>query len=213
MNWIDVESKGNGKYCQTNEEHIIQHIFDNIGITNKFCVEFGAGNGSRLSNTKLLRDGGWDCLLMDAESANPDVRKEFITAENINKLFAKYSVPHEFDLLSIDLDGNDYWVWNAIVYKPRVVVIEYNPTWEPYERKTIVYNPNHVFDGTSYYGASIGALCDLGSKKDMNLIYYNKLNAFFVRSDALAPDCVSPILPPKRRGGWPPDLEREWVDV
>lgn len=114
------------------------------------------------------------------------MQKEFITAENINSLFKKYAVPQDFDLLSIDIDGNDYWVWQAIEgYSARVVVIEYNSSLLPNESKSIRYDPSFTWDGTNYYGASLLALAKLGGVKGYTLIGCDSrgVNAFFVRND------------------------------
>lgn len=131
----------------------------------------------------------WDFLHMDCgDNLNPSIKKETVTTENINFLFKKYKVPKEFDLLSIDIDFNDYWVWKAIDgYSPRVVVIEYNASIPPTESKTIIYNPNARWDGTNYFGASLLALVKLGKRKGYALIGCEKkgVNAFFVRNDLI----------------------------
>ena len=102
---------------------------------------------------------------------NSNIKKEKVDASNINFLLAKYSVPREFDLLSIDIDSNDYYVWKALEgYSPRIVVIEYNASFPPTESKTIKYDPNFVWDGTNYYGASLLALKKLGQSKGYILI-------------------------------------------
>jgi hypothetical protein len=110
----------------------------------------------------------------------------FITAENINGLIgASISAP-EIDLLSIDIDGNDFWVWRAIdVVRPRVVVIEYNATWRPPLSTTVAYDPNRLWDGTSWAGASLEALRILGRSKGYSLVGcgFSGVNAYFVRTD------------------------------
>jgi len=178
-------------YSQNGEDGILKLIFAQIGATNKFYVEFGVEDGSEC-NTRYLRERfGWIGLMMDGGShAAPvgNVRREFITAENICSLFEKYKVPKEFDLLSIDIDGNDYWVWKAIQgYSPRVVVIEYNSSIKPNESKTVPYDPNFLWDGTNYFGASILALAKLGLAKGYTLIGCDKqgINAFFLRDDLI----------------------------
>jgi hypothetical protein len=155
-------------------------------------VEFGVEDGSEC-NTRFLRERlGWTGLLMDGgDHATPvgDVRREFITAENICSLFEKYRVPKEFDLLSIDIDGNDYWVWQAIRgYSPRIVVIEYNSSIGPDESKTVPYDPAFHWDGTNYFGASILALTKLGRAKGYTLIGCDNqgINAFYLRDDLLS---------------------------
>jgi len=117
-----------------------------------------------------------------------DIKIEKVTAENIQHLFQKYKVPKNFDLLSIDIDYNDYWVWNAIVdYFPRVVVIEYNSSIPPTESRVVPYDPNAKWDGTNYFGASLLALKNLGLRKGYTLIGCdnNGVNAFFCKSELL----------------------------
>ena len=171
-------------YSQLGEESIIQAIFGQIGTTNSYFVDFGAGDGVALSNTRLLKEQGWNGLMMDGDNkGSKEVMQEHITADNINKLFAKYNVPGKFDLLSLDIDGNDYWVWKALEYEPRVVVIEFNGTIPPYESKTIKYNPEHTWGKNDYYGASFTALKKLGETKGYTLVYQlGCTNMFFVKS-------------------------------
>lgn len=117
-------------YSQNGEDGIIKIIFHKIGTINKFCVEFGVGDGRECNTRFLIEKEGWNYLHMDGNNYNNAytlIKKEFITTENINSLFRKYNIPKEFDLLSIDIDYNTYWVWKALKgYNPRVVVIEYN---------------------------------------------------------------------------------------
>lgn len=177
-------------FSQAGQDGVLEHIFDIIKTTNQFFVEFGAGDGVRLSNTANLRiNWGWQGLLMDANPFIPTpqvVKREFITAENVNDILRKYLVPYEFDYLSIDIDGNDYWVWKAIACKPRVVSIEFNSNFPHDVSVTMPYNPNHVWDGTAYYGASLAALTKLANHKGYSLVHIvSNLDAFFVRNDCL----------------------------
>jgi len=178
-------------FSQNGEDGVIAAIFDAIGSTNQYVVEFGAGVGGEECNTRLLIEQGWTGLRMDGvDQPEPsDIRQEFITAENINELFVKYAVPDEFDLLSIDIDSNDYWILRAIDerYRPRVLVMEYNASLGPVARKTIPYDPNHVWDVSSFYGASLGALAAAAGDRGYSLIGCERVgvNCFFVRNDCL----------------------------
>jgi hypothetical protein len=110
----------------------------------------------------------------------------FITAENISQLFSHLKVPFELDFLSIDIDGNDYWVWKALdKWKPRVLVMEYNGHFPGDYEWVMPYNSSHCWDGTSYFGASLKALEIIGREKGYQLVYCNLAgsNAFFIRSD------------------------------
>lgn len=98
-------------------------------------------------------------------------------------------MPKSFDLLSIDIDFNDYWVWKSIVdYSPRVVVIEFNSSIPPNESKVVPYDPNAQWDGTNFFGASLLALKHLGLEKGYTLVGCdsNGVNAFFCKSDLIS---------------------------
>ena len=163
-----------------------------VGVTNRFFVEFGCEDATECNSAYLLEQG-WTGLLMDGDgiSRNPraTVHREHVTAENINALLQKYRVPHVFDLLSIDIDGNDYWVWQSMDCRPRVVVIEYNAHFPPPHRRVIAYDPGFVWAGTDYFGASLQALYELGRRKGYTLLYCERIgaNAFFVSTDLLPP--------------------------
>lgn len=118
-----------------------------------------------------------------------DIKNERVTAENIQSLFKKYDVPKTFDLLSIDIDYNDYWVWKSITdYSPNVVVIEYNSSIPPTESRVVPYDSDAVWDGTNYFGASLLALKNLGLKKGYTLVGCdgNGINAFFCKTNLIS---------------------------
>lgn len=177
-------------FSQNGEDGVIEKIFETIGTTNHYYVEFGTENATQC-NTRKLREEGWCGLLMDGSYSDPRINlyQEYITAENINSLFANYEVPEDFDLLSIDIDFNDFYVWHAIseIYQPRVVVIEYNATHFPHEDKVIVYDAQGGWDGSNYFGASIRAMQNLGRSKGYSLVYAENqgVNLFFIRDDVL----------------------------
>jgi len=176
-------------YSQNGEDGIIRAIFYKIKTTNKFCVEFGTEDGYECNTRYLIKKSGWKFLHMDGGENLPNsIKREFITAENINDLFKKYEVPKEFDLLSIDIDFNDYFVWKAIKdYNPRVVIIEYNSSIPPTESKVIRYEAKRRSDGTNYFGASLLALSKLGKTKGYTLVACDSkgINAFFIRDDLI----------------------------
>ncbi len=210
-------------YSQYGEDGVIERIFSCIGETNRFFVEFGAGDGVWLSNTAHLRlDCGWAGLLMDGnpKHESPLIVHTRVDAENIEALFEKHGVPPVFDLLSIDIDGNDYWVWKAIErFTPRVVVIEYNIFFGLHRSKTMAYRANHVWDESTYHGASLAALHKLGRSKGYSLVWTESYspNAFFVLDSELPPEFVDrPIEQVAHWTGYdePGDSRhRDWVDV
>jgi hypothetical protein len=188
---IDLSLYEKALYSQNGEDGVLAKIFQVIEPRSRFCVEFGAFDGITGSNTYLLRLQGWKCAQFDRAYEIPKyhVHKEFITAETISQIFEKYAVPYDLDLLSIDIDYNDFYVWQAIDarYRPAVVVIEYNATHLPNEDKVVKYRPYYVGDDTNYYGASILALYHLGRSKGYSLVYAeaNGVNLFFIRDDLL----------------------------
>lgn len=182
-------------YSQNGEDGLISFIFDQIGTTNRYFVEIGAGDGQEC-NTRYLKTLGWSGLQIDAEPA-PGIFPHFITVENIETILYHRHTPRQFDLLSIDVDGNDYWIWKAIrQYHPRVVVIEYNASLPPGERRTIPHDPNFTWDGTTFFGASLGAMNRLGEQKGYQLIGTdtNGVNAFFVQRSSGFPASSSQSL-------------------
>jgi len=171
-------------YSQNGEDGIIEFIFSKIGTTNKFYVEFGVWDGLEC-NSRLLKEHGWNGLWMDKKYQSDIIKKENVTAENVEKLFKKYNVSQSFDLLSIDIDFNDYWVWKSITnYYPNVVVIEYNASYPPNETRVVKYDPNWEWDETDYFGASLLAMKKLGASKGYTLIgcESNGVNAFFCKN-------------------------------
>jgi hypothetical protein len=195
-------------YSQSDEDGIIQEIFRRIGVTNRSFVEFGCGDGLE-NNTVYLLMQGWTGLWMDGnekeirsisnlhkafiEMKSLRVRSAMVTCENIEGLLD--GVPAEPDLLCIDIDNNDYWIWSAIgTIHPRVVVIEYNATIRPPVAVVIPYSPHKGWSGGSYFGASLSALEMLGRKKGYSLVGCNLVgtNAFFVRDDLVGEKFLSP---------------------
>ena len=194
-------------YSQNGEDGLILYIFSEIGITNSQFIEFGAG-GTTSNTANLIINFGWSGLLIDGNRhqlnklsthyvTTHGVDKEkiktancWLTHENINETFREYDFYGEIDLLSIDVDGNDYWLWKSISeVNPRLVIIEYNASLGPELSLSIKYNPNfyrHLIHPW-YHGASLKALQKLGDNLGYSLIgcESNGINAFFLRKDLL----------------------------
>ncbi|MBZ0067410.1 MAG: hypothetical protein K8F26_01225 [Thiobacillus sp.] len=191
-------------FSQWGEDGIIDWLITRIPDINKSFVEFGVQN-YRESNTRyLLMAQNWRGLVMDGSMAHiEDIRSQdiywrhdilakcaFIDRNNINELIAGAGFKHELGLLSIDIDGNDYWVWQAIeVVSPAIVVCEYNavlgdrlPLTIPYEADFYRTRAHH---SNLYFGASIRALIQLGESKGYVFVGTTSTgcNAFFVRRD------------------------------
>jgi hypothetical protein len=198
-------------YSQHGEDGIIEEIFKRIGITNKFFVEFGVEKGLEC-NTLFLLVQGWSGCWIDGEEEYIKaitenflflikkkqlfIERAFITAENIELLFNSLSVPKEFDLLSIDIDRNDYWILDAIKsYSPRVIIIEYNAMFKPPTEFIVKYEPEQIWKGTSHFGASLKSFEKLGLQKGYKLVGcdYTGVNAFFIREDLVNDDFLGPF--------------------
>lgn len=190
---------GRKAYSQGDEDGIIAEIFRRIGTTNRAFVEFGVETGTQ-NNTAWLLLQGWSGLWIEASETHCTAIRAAqasriaagalaltharVTAETINALLA--GVTPDLDLLSIDIDNNDYWVWEAIeVITPRVVCIEYNAAWLPPASLVVPYEPDRSWGGTNHFGASLEALCRLGDRKGYSLVgcSLSGVNAFFVRKD------------------------------
>ncbi|MDR2793757.1 MAG: hypothetical protein LBB61_08865 [Treponema sp.] len=189
-------------YSQNDEDGIIQEIFRRVGTTNKIFVEFGVQDGLE-SNCHFLLFNGWRGLWIDGDENNVNRLREFfskplsekrltainafITTDNINKLIGEDgNVNGEIDLLSIDVDGNDYWIWEKIhCISPRVVVIEYNAKFPPPCEWVMEYDPNHIWDGSDKQGVSLKSLELLGNRLGYTLVGTNTngVNAFFVKKE------------------------------
>ncbi len=192
-------------FSQFGEDGIISWILGRVPIARRFFVEFGVED-YRESNTRflLMSGGGWSGLVMDGSKENLDQLRgrpefwrnhlhaaaAFITRENINQLLTDYDAAGDIGLLSIDVDGNDYWIWDAIeVCSPRIVICEYNALWGAERSVAVPYKPDfNLFDAHFsglYWGASLRALTRLGRKKGYRLVAVNGAghNVFFVRND------------------------------
>ena len=226
----DLEAHAARVHSQGGVDGVLLRLFDRIGVRHRYFVEFGAWDGLHLSNTANLRlHHGWSGLLMEGSDRADGrlVRRERVDAENVESLFDRYGVPTGFDLLSIDIDGNDYWVWKAIErYRPRVVIVEYNVFFLPETAKTIAYDAHHEWDKHRYglyHGASLAAFHKLARTKGYALAWTEPYcpNAIFVCEEALPAEVTLPTLAEWTRWDWPEDGYREpepqpggcWVEV
>ncbi len=191
-------------FSQWGEDGILQFLLSRVPIANRTFVEFGVGFYDEANTRFLLLCGGWSGLVIDLNEAairsvleselawryDLQARCAFVTRENVNELIAGSEIQGDIGLLSIDVDGNDYWVWKEIeVISPRIVICEYNSLFGPDHAITVPYDP--AFDRTQahhsnlLFGASLGALCRLAAEKGYRFVGSNGagVNAFFVRED------------------------------
>lgn len=201
----DVEFK---VFSQMEDDGIIQYLINKIEIKNKVFIEFGVENYVESNTRFLLLNDNWTGVVIDGSQENIDYIKndkiywsntftaicQFVTIKNINQIFLNAKIQGEIGLLSIDIDGNDYWIWEAInVVNPRIVICEFNSVFGDQEAITIPYD--EIFHRANahyselYFGASLKALCDLAEKKGYDFIGCNSkgVNAYFVRKDVSGP--------------------------
>jgi hypothetical protein len=162
------------KYAQFDEEEVLDKLFDYKGK----AVEFGCHIDHQFSNCKKLQEDGWKVDFFSAEDRGGDeIHDEFITAENINEILEKYGIT-ELDLISIDIDGMDYYVWKALKINPKVVIIEYNIRRPIGVQK---YKADNVWNrlNDDFFGSSKEEMIKLGKEKGYELIHENEANLFF----------------------------------
>ena len=193
-------------FSQWGEDGILAHILRHVKVSRKVFVEFGVETYAEANTRWLVVNDGWSGLVLDGGEDNiAAIRRDpiywqhnlkavqaFITRENINSLISEQGIAGEIGLLSVDIDGVDYWVWEAItVVQPAIVVAEYNSLLGPERAVTVPYDPAFqrakAHHSHSYYGASLAALVALGRRKGMAFVGSNTAgnNAFFVRRELL----------------------------
>lgn len=193
---------------ENGEAGILLYLFSRIGAPTRRAIEFGTGDVIKCNTANLVIHFGWSALLVDGAAdcvegarrffASPDEAcvgsatcvQAWLARDSINELFREHGFTGEIDLLSVDVDGIDYWLWQAIdSVAPRVVVAEYNSSLGPDLALTAKYEPRfsryalHPFGW--HHGASLAALAKLGSEKGYVLVGCESMghNAFFVRRD------------------------------
>ena len=189
---------------QNGEDGIIRFLFDEIGFETRRFVEFGFG-AKQCNALRLVLREGFQGLLMDGSAENCDffnmgarklglegveAYRTFLDRENLNPTIAGRGISGAVDFLSLDVDGNDYWLWEALdCISPRVVCIEYNAGIGPALSLTVPYDPRFEryakHPSGFFHGASLKALEALGVRKGYRLIGCDSTgtNAFFLRSD------------------------------
>ncbi len=191
-NNIGLLAYGNNVTSEHGEDGVIKRIFEIIGAESRSCVELGALNGVHGSNVwQLVKKEGWSGALIEADQTYFErLKKEFAdmpSAECVNafvsfdgpqsldNIFARTKLPKEFDLFSLDIDGNEYHLWDSIrVYRPRVMLVEFNPS---IPNDIVFVQPR---DMKVFQGSSLRAFVELGKRKGYELVAANETNAFFV---------------------------------
>jgi hypothetical protein len=202
----DIHANEFKTFSQNGEDGIIQFLLSRVPIERKIFVEFGIGSYNECNTRFLLKNNNWSGLVIDGSAEyiqqlrqdplywqhNLQSECAFITKDNINQLISGNNFTGDIGILSVDVDGNDYWIWESIdCIQPRIVICEYNSLFGDKKNVTAVYDPKFViseahFSGL-YWGASIGAFTYLANKKGYSLVGSNTIgnNIFFVRNDVV----------------------------
>lgn len=202
-------------HSQNGEDGILAYLVDRIGVGSGEVVEFGIGDGSECCAANLVLTFGWSALLLEARAGDAAAAMSFygtrapgrvtvvntvVEPETIDGLLAGRVAP-EFDVLSVDIDGNDYWVLAALeAVRPRVIVVEYNASFGPDRSVSIPYTQGfdryRAHSSGYYHGASLTALARLGERKGYILAGADSrgVNAFLV-DERLAEGRIEAVLP------------------
>ncbi len=195
-------------YSEGPEDGMLYEIFQRVGTESMTFVEIGIGDGLECNTAFLLIQGWAGCWIDCCPVGMAKARAHFgsfpvtcivaaVTPDNADALVQQGSAGKSLDLLSIDIDSYDYYIWEAIASaRPRVVVIEYNASIPPFLATTIKYDAKSSPPvGTIYFGASLGALVKLAAVKGYSLVgcSVTGVNAFFVRDDLVADRFCSPF--------------------
>lgn len=213
----DIWNAGFSNFSQFEEDGIFLYIFSKIGMGNRLCVDVGCSDGINSNTGNLLVNWGWYGVLIDGDKDSintgikyynkhkntryypPKFKHAFVGMENINELVKDEFITDDIDLLSIDIDGNDYWVWKALnVIRPKVVVVETHIEFG-LEPIVVPYDPNFTYPSPKheeYCGASITAFASLAKEKGYRLIGSNRygFNTIYMRND-IGTD-IFPEVPP-----------------
>ena len=198
-------------FSQGDEDGIIHEIFRRIGPSNRRFLEIAAGDGLE-NNTAYLLASGWSGTWIESDparvaaimlNAREPLAEErlavvaaVVTPDNVDELVRDSGLDGDIDLLSLDIDGNDYHVLGRLeAVRPRAVVLEYNASYRPPLRWIMRYDPAHRWDGTIHYGASLAAYEDLMRERGYVLVgcSLTGVNAFFVRADLAGDAFESPF--------------------
>lgn len=195
-----LEPFGFKVYSQTDEDGMLEEIFRRIGVETGRFVEIGVEDGLEC-NTLYLLHKGWIGAWVEGDARRrPQIEQKFgslfatgrlrlasgyISAENMAPVFAQIGVDDSLDFLSIDIDGNDVYLLEAMPVRPKVLCIEYNAKFRGNLDKQPVYNPNYRWSGSDYMGSSLKAVTRVANAKGYRLVGTNLTggNAFFVRED------------------------------
>jgi hypothetical protein len=238
----DVEFRN---HSQNGEDGILLYLFTHAGHGTRRAIEISAGDGIQCNTANLFIHHDWDVLMLDGNKhllengkkfyrnhsesfrLGPTLKHAWITAENVNEVLAENGYDRDIDLLSLDIDGVDYWILKAIEIRPRILVVEYNNRIPSDLSLTVPYRSDFsasggAFNGDGFFGASLAAFNKLLSGRGYRLVGANRhnTNAFFLRTDvfpqrsnASVASCLSSQWASHQREKWDQVAQQPWIEV
>jgi hypothetical protein len=238
----DVEFRNNS---QNGEDGTLLYLMTLAGHGSRRAIELCAGDGIQNNTANLVLHHDWDVLMIDGDLSliergrqyysehpetfriGPTLVAEWVTTENVNNILGRHGYQHDIDLLSLDMDGVDYWILDALDIRPRVMVLEYNNRIPTHLALTV---PNRssfkaeggAWAGDGFFGASLAAFNHLLTDRGYRLVGANRhnTNAYFLRNDvlidmpaALVADCQTSRWARHQVANWGLLADRPWVRV
>ena len=244
---LPLDQVGFSRFSEFEEDGHLLYLLTLAGSASRTVVEISSQDGRVCMATNLLVHHRWRGFLFDGDpvfvregqrffashpatrNAPPVMKSEWFTRENVNQVLAATGVPDDVDVLSLDIDGNDLHLWNAMTLRPRILICEFNNAVPSELALTIPYKADFSFaalppDQAMFRSASLAAYVAVGRRKGYRLVGVNALgfNAIFLRDDVLAAEMleipvsalnVNPAADEVRRQWWPRVAQLPWVEV
>jgi hypothetical protein len=244
---LPLDQVGFSRFSEFEEDGQLLYLLTLAGSTSRTVVEISSQDGRVCMASNLLVHHRWRGFLFDGDpvfvregqrfftshpatrSAPPVMRAEWFTRKNVNHVLASAGVPHDVDVLSLDIDGNDLYLWSAMEMRPRILICEFNNAVPSDLALTIPYKPDFSFaalpaDQAMFRSASLAAFVSVGRRKGYRLVGMNALgfNAIFLRDDVLAAEMpeipaatldANPEAETVRRQWWSRLSQLPWVEV
>jgi hypothetical protein len=244
---LPLDQVGFSRFSEFEEDGHLLYLLTLAGSTSRTVVEISSQDGRVCMATNLLVHHRWQGFLFDGDpvfvregqrffaahpatrSAPPVMRAEWFTRENVNQVLRTAGVPDEVDVLSLDIDGNDLYLWGAMKMRPRILICEFNNAIPSELALTIPYRPDFSFaalpaEQSMFRSASLAAFVAVGRRKGYRLVGTNALgfNAVFLRDDVLAAEMPEvpastldaiPAVEEVRRQWWPRLSHLPWSEV
>jgi hypothetical protein len=244
---LPLDQVGFSRFSEFEEDGLLLYLLTLAGSASRTVVEISSQDGRVCMATNLLVHHRWRGFLFDGDpvfvregqrffashpatrSAPPVMRAEWFTRENVNQVLAAAGVPDDVDVLSLDIDGNDLYLWSAMTMRPRILICEFNNAVPSELALTIPYKPDFSFaalpaDQAMFRSASLAAFIAVGRRKGYRLVGMNALgfNAIFLRDDVLAAEIseipastldTNPAVEEVRHQWWPRLAQLAWVEV